>query len=67
MKGNERDVSEISPLDLRAYSLILLRLRASPKDSSFFALYLTIYLRFHKNYTLYLHLSPTDYLSSLAS
>jgi hypothetical protein len=41
--------------------------RASSRDSSFFSLYLTIYLRFHKDYTLYLHLSPTDYLSSLVS
>jgi hypothetical protein len=32
-----------------------------------FFLYLTIYLRFHKDYTLYLYLSPTDYLSSFSS
>jgi hypothetical protein len=42
-------------------------LRASPRDYLFLALYLTLYLPFHKDYTLYNISIPTYYLFSLAS
>jgi hypothetical protein len=42
-------------------------LRASPRDYLFLALYLTLYLPFHKDYTLYSISIPTYYLFSLAS
>jgi hypothetical protein len=41
--------------------------RAFPKNSLFLYLYLTLYLRFHKNYTLYLASHSTNYLSSFAN